>query len=105
MSEHPSYHGRLSHAATAATERPVMSESAAVSATSRRYADRACCCLAQPVVIAVVPPRGGRQAETDLLLCGHHYRVSKAALAAADATILDMTGHLLECGDWPGDSP
>jgi hypothetical protein len=55
-------------------------------------------------VIAVVPPRGGRQAETDLLLCGHHYRLSKAALAAADATILDMTGHLLECGDWPGES-
>jgi len=104
MSEHPSYHGRLSHAATAATERPVTSESGAVPPTSRRHADRACCCLAQPAVIAVMPPRGERQAETDLLLCGHHYRFSKAALAAADARILDMTGHLLERGDWPGDS-
>jgi len=104
MSEHPSYRGRLSRAATAATERPVTPESATVAATHWRYADRACCCLAQPAVIAVMPPRGGRQAETDLLLCGHHYRVSKAALAAADATIRDMTGHVLEYGDWPGDS-
>jgi hypothetical protein len=107
MSEHPSYRGRLSRTATAATaaaERPVTSEPAAVYTTSRRYAGRACCCLAQPAVMAVMPPGGGRQAETELLLCGHHYRISKAALVTAGATILDMRGHRLEGGDWPGDS-
>jgi len=104
MREHPSYGGRLSRATTAATERPVTPEPAAVYTASPRYADRACCCLAQPAVMAVMPPGGGRQAETDLLLCGHHYRVSKAALTAAGATILDMRGHRLEGDNWPGDS-
>ena len=104
MREHPSYGGRLSRATTAATERPVTSEPAAVYTASARYADRACCCLAQPAVMAVMPPGGERLAETDLLLCWHHYRISKAALAAAGATILDMSGHRLEGDDWPGDS-
>jgi hypothetical protein len=54
-------------------------------------------------VIVVVPPRGQRLTATDLLLCGHHYRVSKAALAASGATILDMRGDALEGDDWPGD--
>jgi hypothetical protein len=49
-------------------------------------------------------PGCGRQAETDLLLCGHHYRASKAVLAALGATILDMKGCELAGDDWPGDS-
>jgi len=103
MSQHPSYHGRLIRAGTAAAQRQVTLEPAAGTAT-RRYADRACCCSAQPAVIAVMPPRGDRQAQTDLLLCGHHYRASKAALAAAGATILDRRGDPLAAGDWPGES-
>jgi len=103
MSQHPSYRGRVTRSGTAAAQRPVTVQPAADTATPR-YADRACCCRAQPVVIAVMPPGGDRQAETDLLLCGHHYRASKAALAEAGATILDMTGGQLAAGEWPGDS-
>jgi hypothetical protein len=103
MSEHPSYRGRLSRAATAAAERPATSEPATASANTRRYSVRACCCPAPPAVIAVMPARGARHAATDLLLCGHHYRASKVSLAAAGATILDMTGCELAGGDWPGD--
>lgn len=80
------------------------SEPAAVGTTTWRYADRACCCAAQPAVVAVLPPGGGRQAETDLLLCGHHYRASKAALGTAGATILDMRGCELAGDNWPGDA-
>lgn len=48
-----------------------------------------------------MPPGSGRQAATDLLLCGHHYRASKAALAAAGATIQDMRGcQLAGDDDW-----
>ncbi len=104
MSEHPSYHGRLSRAAKAAADQPVTSEPTAVWTMTRRYADHACCCAAQPVVVAVMPPGGERQAETDLLLCGHHYRASKAALCAVGATILDMKGGQLEGDYWPVDS-
>jgi hypothetical protein len=50
-------------------------------------AERACCCPAKPAVIAVLPPAPGRDHETDLLLCGHHYRASRDALEAAGATI------------------
>jgi hypothetical protein len=104
MSEHPSYGGRLSRATTAAAGQPDTSEPVAVCRTTWRYADRSCCCAAQPAVVAVIPPGGERQAETDLLLCGHHYRASKAALSAADATILDMKGCQLEGDYWPVES-
>jgi hypothetical protein len=53
--------------------------------------------------MAVMPPGGERRAETDLLLCGHHYRTSKAALVRAGATILNMAGHRVEADDWPAD--
>jgi hypothetical protein len=54
--------------------------------------------------MAVLPAGGERQVATDLLLCGHHYRGSKAALAAVSASILDMDGRPLGGDDWPGDS-
>lgn len=57
-----------------------------------RRAGRACCCPAKPAVIAVMPPSRGRKHPTDLLLCGHHYRVSRKGLAAAGATVLDLNG-------------
>ena len=34
----------------------------------------------------------------DLLLCGHHVRVSQAALQAADAAVYDWTGLLIMAG-------
>lgn len=53
--------------------------------------DRACCCAAAPLVRAIMPPTPERRS-VDLLLCGHHYRVSRRALDAAGASIYDMPG-------------
>jgi len=57
-----------------------------------RLAERACCCSSRPAVIAVLPPSPSRPRSTELLLCGHHYRMSRHALAVADATVLDPSG-------------
>jgi hypothetical protein len=57
--------------------------------------ERACCCPARPVVRVVMPPAPDRPATVDLLLCGHHYRVSLAALLAADAAVYDVKGELI----------
>jgi hypothetical protein len=54
-----------------------------------KLANRACCCPSRPAVIAIVPPSPTRPHSTELLLCGHHYRRSRDALAAAGATVLD----------------
>jgi hypothetical protein len=63
-----------------------------------RVADRACCCPARPAVIAVRPSTASRPHPTDLLLCGHHYRVSRQALAAAGAAIFCLDGTVLMAG-------
>jgi hypothetical protein len=54
--------------------------------------DRACCCPAQPVVRVIMPPTPWRRHSVDLLLCGHHYRISRQALAAAQARIENLPG-------------
>jgi hypothetical protein len=56
------------------------------------HEDRACCCPAQPVVRAIMPPTPQRRHSVDLLLCGHHYRVSRQKLAAARARIEYLPG-------------
>jgi hypothetical protein len=56
------------------------------------HAGRACCCPARPVVTVVMPPTPAHPRPVDLLLCGHHYRVCRAALTAAGATVYDETG-------------
>jgi hypothetical protein len=53
-------------------------------------ASRACCCPARPVVQVIMPPTAGRPHSVDLLLCGHHYRVSCQALAVAGATVSEL---------------
>ena len=58
-------------------------------------ADRACCCPARPVVTVVLPPAPGRPRRAGLLLCGHHYRASQAALRAAGAAVYDQAGALV----------
>ena len=63
-------------------------------------AGRACCCPAHPAVIVVMPSSPGRPHQTDLLLCGHHYRWSRARLAAAGATVLDMNGAPVTDNAW-----
>jgi hypothetical protein len=55
-------------------------------------ADHACCCSARAAVVVVMPPAAGRQHATELLLCGHHYRASRQALAAAGASAFDRDG-------------
>jgi len=57
--------------------------------------DRACCCPARPVVTGIMPPAPGRPHPVDLLLCGHHFRASQAALTAAGAAAYDDTGALV----------
>jgi hypothetical protein len=61
-----------------------------------RLADRSCCCPARPVVAVLIPPTSARPHPVDLLLCGHHYLRSRAALAAAGAVAIDETGAVLE---------
>jgi len=52
--------------------------------------DRACCCAARAMVQVTVPPTAARPHRTELLLCGHHYRVSRQALAAGRATVREL---------------
>jgi hypothetical protein len=45
------------------------------------------------VVRVIMPPTVDRRHSVDLLLCGHHYRVSRQALATAGARIEDLPGR------------
>jgi hypothetical protein len=63
---------------------------------------RACCCLARPMVTVMMPPTASRPYPIDLLLCGHHYRVSQAALRAAGATAYDQAGARRPAGWFRG---
>jgi hypothetical protein len=46
--------------------------------------------VARAVVRVVMPPTAARPHETEVLLCGHHYRVSRASLAAAHAAVSQL---------------
>src|SRR6266700_5077803 len=59
-------------------------------------AERSCCCPARPVVMVLIPPISARRHPVDLLLCGHHYLSSKAALAAVGAVAMDETGAIVD---------
>ena len=48
-----------------------------------------------------MPATRGRPHPTELLLCGHHYRASRQALAAAGADIFSLDGARLSAGTWP----
>ncbi len=61
-----------------------------------RLADRSCCCPARPVVKVLIPPALTRPHSVDLLLCGHHYLASRAALAAVGAAVIDRTGAVVD---------
>ena len=58
---------------------------------------RACCCAAQPVVRVMLAGTADRP-PVDLLLCGHHYRVSRAVLAGIGAVVFDRTGAIVAAG-------
>jgi hypothetical protein len=57
---------------------------------SAGLADQACCCSARAVVQVVMPPTPARPHRTELLLCAHHYGVSRQALAAAGAAVREL---------------
>jgi hypothetical protein len=59
-----------------------------------RTAERACCCSARPVVVVVMPPSADRDHHTDLMLCAHHYRDAREALAASGASVFGHGGRL-----------
>ena len=64
----------------------------------------ACCCPARAMVQVVMLPTAARPHETEVLLCGHHYRASRTALAVAGAVaraLLDPSG---EVAAWIGAS-
>ncbi len=60
-----------------------------------RTAGRSCCCPARPAVIAIMPPAPGREHRTELLLCMHHFRVSRDALRAAGAVAVDLDRKII----------
>jgi hypothetical protein len=62
--------------------------------------DQACCCVARAVVRVIMPSAAGRPHETELLLCGHHYRVSRAALSAAHAQVEELRSSSAAPGTW-----
>ena len=61
-------------------------------ARSASPGDQACCCPARAVVRVIMPPSSARPHTTDLLLCAHHFRVSRRALIAAQAAICELPG-------------
>ena len=102
--QHPSYFGRLNRTASAVDEPPETPEpAAAAQLPPSRYSQRACCCPALPNVIAVIQGND-RHALAELLLCGHHYRQSRQALAASGATLMDLKGRSLTSETWPAPS-
>lgn len=59
--------------------------------------------MAKAVVRVVMPPSIGRPHETELLLCGHHYRVSRQALAAAHARVDELPESAGEAAWYQGE--
>ncbi len=62
----------------------------------------ACCCPARPAVRVIMPPCPARPHTTELLLCAHHYRASRAALTAAKAIARDLPGTPDDIAAWIG---
>ena len=73
-----------------------------LSAESAAVAGRACCCAAKTAVRVTMPAGPSRPHSTELLLCGHHYRVSRQALAAAGAVVRELPGTPADVSSWIG---
>lgn len=82
----------------AAANRPA--GEAGVSASLAGLIGQACCCPAQAMVRVVMPPTATRPHETELLLCGHHYRVSRRALAAMHAAVYELPWTPRDTAEW-----
>jgi hypothetical protein len=55
--------------------------------------EKACCCPSRPMVRVLMPATESRAYRVDLLLCGHHFRLSQWTLAAAGAVARVMPGR------------
>jgi hypothetical protein len=55
--------------------------------------DKACCCPSRPMVRVLMPATSDRLYRVDLLLCGHHFRLSQWTLAAAGAVAQILPGR------------
>jgi hypothetical protein len=53
------------------------------------------------MVVAIIPPAAGRPDPADVLLCWHHYRASRKALAAAGALLVAIDGTPIAGEEWP----
>jgi hypothetical protein len=82
---------RFLHPAYGANREPARLHDDAMQ-NSKPVPDQACCCPARAVVRLVMPPTAGRRHRTELLLCGHHYRLSRQALATANAAVSALPG-------------
>jgi hypothetical protein len=77
-----------------------LADAAAPHGPAASLTDQACCCVARAVVRVVMPPTADRPHETELLLCGHHYRASRAALSAAHASVHELAGNFDDPSAW-----
>jgi hypothetical protein len=96
----PAGDGTATAAPSSGQDRPRQPATVNVDLHAARRAGRSCCCSARPAVIAVMPPASGRPHRTELLLCGHHYRASRQALAAAGAMVVDIAGSPVTGSNW-----
>jgi hypothetical protein len=80
-------------------------DTAAQRGPATSLSGQACCCVAQAVVRVVMPPTADRPHEIELLMCGHHYRVSRAALTAAHATVSELPGSAADVAAWFQNDP
>jgi hypothetical protein len=55
--------------------------------------DKACCCPSHPLVRVLMPATSARPYRVDLLLCGHHFRLSQWTLATAGAVAQILPGR------------
>jgi hypothetical protein len=83
---------RFFHPAGGGSAPPVRIHDDTIEARQAVTSGPACCCPAKPVVRVIMPPAATRPHRTELLLCGHHYRASRQALAAANATVTEVPG-------------
>ena len=58
--------------------------------------DKACCCPSRPIIRVLMPPTSDRHYRIELLLCGHHFRLSQWTLAAAGAVARVLPGLAAE---------
>ncbi|HET9172284.1 MAG TPA: hypothetical protein VFN97_22855 [Actinospica sp.] len=73
-----------------------------MSFTPLHSAERSCCCGARPSFEVHVPSTAGSATER-LLMCGHHFRESRAGLSASGAVVFDTSGALIMPRSWDAD--